>query len=298
VSGARGVDDEGSPGGPDGAAAGSDRRGTVVTLVAPGMPSPPAADLPAWWGRCGLVAQSHRGARARNEDRMGVWSTPSATLLALADGMGGHPQGDVAADSAVRTLGRRFAEEASPELVVPRTFLPSAFLDAQDDLLAYGRELGGADQPRTTLVAALIQEGHLWWSHCGDSRLYLVRQGQVLVRTRDHSFAELNALLEADTDLSPPVSRNVLFSCIGSLSRPVVDSAGPLALMPGDRLLLCSDGLWEGLEETALVAELTRSALASGVAGLAQRALHLGGARCDNVTLMAMSWDADHPPSP
>jgi serine/threonine protein phosphatase PrpC len=274
----------------------SGRPCAVVTVLAPGAPANAVAALPQRMARWVMQAQSHRGGRARNEDRSGAWCSDDAALLVLADGMGGHPQGDVAADLAVRRIGARFAEDACPELVVPRIFLLAAFMDAHDALIGYGQSLGGSDQPRTTLVAALVQQGQLWWSHCGDSRLYVVRDGQLLVRTRDHSYAELNALLEAEPGLAGSTSRHVLFSCIGSPGRPLIDSAGPLDLLPGDRLLLCSDGLWEGLDDDTIVAELSASDLGEAVGVLVRRALRAGGDRCDNVTVLALSWDVDTEP--
>lgn len=270
-----------------------DRPRAVVTVLDPGASVDQGTSLPGTMSRSALRSQTRRGGRARNEDRIGAWFSDRAALLAVADGMGGHPQGDVAAELAVRSIGRRFSAEACPELVMPRTFLPGAFVDAHDELIDFGRQLGGDDQPRTTLVAALIQEGQLWWAHCGDSRLYVIRHGQLLARTHDHSFAELNTLLEADPALTGPTSRHVLFSCIGSPGRPLIDSAGPLDLVPGDRLMLCSDGLWEGLGDELIVTELTNHDLDEAVAVLTDRALRAGGARCDNVTLLALHWDAD-----
>lgn len=263
----------------------------VVTVLEPGTSARGAAVLPSRLANCRIKAHSHRGGRMRNEDCVGAWCSDSTVLMALADGMGGHPQGDVAADMAVRHLGRRFSEEACPELVTPRAFLPTGFLEAHDELIGYGSQLGGNDQPRTTLVAALVQEDQLWWAHCGDSRLYVVRGGQLLLRTRDHSFIELNALLDADPALTPPPSRHTLFSCIGSPARPLIDSAGPLDLQPGDRMLLCSDGLWDGLDDAEITAELSARDLDDAVAWLTERALQEGGERCDNVTMLAMSWD-------
>lgn len=265
----------------------------VMNVLDPGSPGSRVVTLPPRMAGWSLKAGSHRGGRVRNEDRVGAWCSESSALLALADGMGGHPEGDVAAEMAVRRLGRRFVEEACPELGSPRTFLPAAFLDAHDELIDYGCSLGGPDQPRTTLVAALVQRGQLWWSHCGDSRLYLVRGRAVLARTRDHSYVELNALLADGSVPAPATSRHVLFSCIGSPGRPLVDSAGPLDLQRGDRLLLCSDGLWEGLGDEVIVDELSKDDLDAAVGVLAERALMAGGARCDNVTLLALAWDVE-----
>ena len=79
------------------------------------------------------------------------------------------------------------------------------------------------------------------WVHCGDSRLYIVRDAALLTRTRDHSYMEQQAHLGRNTQ---HINRNILFSCLGSPAKPVFDLSGPLQLKQGDRVLLCSDGLW------------------------------------------------------
>ncbi|MCK7499000.1 MAG: hypothetical protein MZW92_57205 [Comamonadaceae bacterium] len=100
------------------------------------------------------------------------------------------------------------------------------------------------DTPRTTVVACVLQGNAAYWAHCGDSRLYLVRGDKLVARTRDHSYSELQETLAQVVPMGERFNRNVLFTCLGSPGKPVVDTAGPLLLQPGDRVLLCSDGLW------------------------------------------------------
>src|SRR5512139_937480 len=115
---------------------------------------------------------SRRGGREKNEDRMGYCYTRDAGLFALADGMGGHPQGEVAAQLALQTLAACFQRDAAPRLADPQRFLHEAVLAAHRELLQYAQQRGMADTPRTTVVACILQGGAVHWAHCGDSRLY------------------------------------------------------------------------------------------------------------------------------
>ena len=183
---------------------------------------------------------SRRGGREKNEDRMGYCYTREAGLFVLADGMGGHPEGEVAAQIALQTIAARFQSQAKPALADVQEFLSSALLAAHHQILRYASDKGALDSPRTTLVAAVLQGGCATWVHCGDSRLYMVRAGELLTRTRDHSYMELPHIPASLAH----INRNVLFTCLGSPTKPIYDLAGPVALEQGDRILLCSDGLW------------------------------------------------------
>ncbi len=130
---------------------------------------------------------SRRGGREKNEDRMGYCYTRDAGLFALADGMGGHPEGEVASQLALQTLAAVFQREAKPRLQDPLRFLHDAAMAGHHQLLRYATEKALLDTPRTTLVACVIQDNMAYWAHCGDSRLYLVRGDKLLARTRDHS---------------------------------------------------------------------------------------------------------------
>lgn len=232
---------------------------------------------------------SRRGGRATNEDRMGYCYTREAGLFLLADGMGGHAEGEVAAQIALQTVAAQFQQEAQPTLADIPAFLASSLLAAHRQILRYAQQKRMRDTPRTTLVAAVIQDGHATWVHCGDSRLYWVRQGQLLQRTHDHSFAEMarNGMALADERM---VNRNVLFTCLGAAQRPVFDIEGPHRLEEGDRLLLCSDGLWDVLPEAQLLRVLCGGPLNGAVPSLVEAALLAAGRHSDNVTALAMEW--------
>ncbi|MDH4393562.1 MAG: serine/threonine-protein phosphatase [Aquabacterium sp.] len=253
--------------------------------------------------RFNVYQVSRKGGRPKNEDRMGYCYTRSAGLFALADGMGGHPEGEVASQLALQTLSALFQRDAKPTLKDPLRFLQDAVLAGHQQLLRYATDRGLLDTPRTTMVACLLQGQSAYWAHCGDSRLYLVRGDRLLARTRDHSYTELHgALAQAGQALPNDAhrfNRNVLFTCLGSPGKPVVDTAGPMVLEPGDRVLLCSDGLWGALSDETIVRMLAAQTVSDAVPELAEQALRSAGAKSDNVTVLAVEWEgAEHPVVP
>jgi len=237
-----------------------------------------------------IVQESHQAGRKRNEDRAGHWSTGAAVLMAVADGMGGHPHGDRAAETALQTLSELFLRQANPELPLPGGFLDRAFREAHRQLHEEAAEWQLEENHRTTLVACLVQKGLLWWAHSGDSRLYLARDAELVLRTRDHSFAELNEALQHGDTSAEYVPANILFSCLGSTSRPLIDRGGPWSLAAGDRVLLCSDGLWGPLSDLSVLQGMMQGRLAQAVPALVQRALAAGGGHGDNVTALGCTY--------
>ena len=231
---------------------------------------------------------SRRGGRQKNEDRMGYSYTRESALFVLADGMGGHPKGEVAAQIAIQTVSSMFQRQAKPALKNVPDFLSAALLGAHHQLLRYSNERAMLDTPRTTLVVAVVQNGCAHWIHCGDSRLYLVRDAKLLVRTRDHSYQELRNAAVSGLER---MNRNVLFTCLGSPTKPLFDTAGPVLLEQGDRLLLCSDGLWGTLDDDAIAHELGRKTVSQAVPSLVDSALRKAGDSSDNVTAVAMEWE-------
>ena len=234
---------------------------------------------------------SRKGGRKNNEDRMGYCYTSKAALFLLADGMGGHPQGEVAAELALQAMAGMFQEDAKPELPDVGAFLGNAVRVAHRQILRHAAQTQMTDTPRTTIVAALVQSGSVSWIHCGDSRLYLVRDGELLVRTRDHSFAERPHAMAIGLKLRKRLNRNVLFTCLGSPSKPVLEIAGPLALQQGDRLLLCSDGLWSHLSEQEIALQLSQKPVSQAIPELVETALLKAGDRGDNVTALGLEWE-------
>ena len=231
---------------------------------------------------------SRRGGREKNEDRMGYCYTRESSLFVSADGMGGHPEGEVAAQLALQTISAVYQREARPTIENTTEFLPRALMTAHHQILRYAGERGMLDTPRTTLVAAIFQDSVATWVHCGDSRLYVVRDGTLLTRTRDHSFIEQQ---QAGGARIEHINRNILFTCLGSPTKPVFDLTGPVTLQHGDKVMLCSDGLWGSLSDDEIVNHLAAKSVSHAVPDLVENALRAGGEHSDNVTVLAMEWE-------
>ena len=235
---------------------------------------------------------SRKGGRPKNEDRMGYCYTRDAGLFALADGMGGHPEGEVASQLALQTMAGLFQRDCRPALPDPLRFLQDAILAGHHRLLRYAAQKSLVDTPRTTLVACLMQGNEAYWAHCGDSRLYIVRAGKLIARTRDHSYMELQQTLKQVVPMNSRYNRNVLFTCLGSPGKPVIDTVGPLMLETGDRMMLCSDGLWGTVDDSVIVEQLANHPISDAVPELVEQALRNGGPKCDNVSVLAVEWES------
>jgi len=239
-----------------------------------------------------VYQQSHIGGRKVNQDRMGYSFTRDSLLLLLCDGMGGHKGGEIAASIAMQTVGMMFRVQARPYIKRPERFLEEALLQAHHDIQAHAITNDLPEMPRTTVVACLIQHNCAVWAHCGDSRLYWVRNNQVLARTRDHSHFEYLVdrgradPLERDTH----PDRNKLYNCLGASSVPRIDLSHQSTLQPGDVLLLCSDGLWSMLPETEIVHQLSTSSVVDAVPSMVQAAVAIGGPQADNTTALGIQW--------
>lgn len=234
---------------------------------------------------------SRKGGREKNEDRMGYSYTRGSGIFILADGMGGHPEGEVAAQLALQAISAMFQKEARPEVPDVNAFLEAALMAAHRQILRYAIEKGMLDTPRTTIVAAVVQAGAVSWIHCGDSRLYLVRQGELLARTRDHSFIEQHQSTGSTAKLPDRFNRNVLFTCLGSPTKPVFDLTGPVVLQQGDKVMLCSDGLWGTLNDADITYDLSHKPVGEAVPDLVEKALRKAGDSSDNVTMIALEWE-------
>jgi serine/threonine protein phosphatase PrpC len=242
--------------------------------------------------RFSVYQVSRKGGREKNEDRMGYCYTRDAGLFALADGMGGHPEGEVASQLALQTLAAMFQRDCKPTLADPLRFLHESIIAGHHQLLRYATQKALIDTPRTTVVACLLQGNAAYWAHCGDSRLYLVRGEKLIARTRDHSYSELQQTMSQVVPMNDRFNRNVLFTCLGSPGKPVVDTVGPLLMQSGDRLLLCSDGLWGTVDDAMITEQLARRDISDAVPELVEQALRNGGVKSDNVSVLAVEWEA------
>jgi serine/threonine protein phosphatase PrpC len=138
-----------------------------------------------------IFQESRKGGRKYNQDRMGYVFPRESLMIIVADGMGGHMHGEIAAQITVEFVGQKFQREGRPKLPDPTAFLDSAIAGAHAAILQYAEEHGLLETPRTTVVVAVVQDGQTWWAHAGDSRIYLIRAGQIISQTRDHSRVPL-----------------------------------------------------------------------------------------------------------
>ena len=239
-----------------------------------------------------VYQESHIGGRKVNQDRMGYSFTRDALLLVLADGMGGHVRGEVAATITLQTLSAMFQQQATPYVKKPERFLEDAFLAAHHDIHRYREEHQLPETPRTTVVACLIQHNTAIWAHCGDSRLYWMRRGQIVGRTRDHSHIEhlIDRGLASPAERATHPDRNKLYNCVGASSLPKIEVGRPASLLPGDVMLLCSDGLWGSVPDEEITHRLATQTIVRAVPELVEMAVAVGGPTGDNTTALAIMW--------
>jgi protein phosphatase len=207
--------------------------------------------------------------------------------------MGGHIQGEMAATISMQTIGALFQQSANPYVKKPERFLEDSFFAAHREIHRYRAINNLPETPRTTIVACLIQHGSAVWAHCGDSRLYWMRNGQILARTQDHSRIE--ALIAqgkvdpSERDTHP--ERNKLYNCLGAPTMPIVEVSRRASLQAGDVMLLCSDGLWSMLPDSTLAQHFQNNTIVRAVPELIHNATCIAGKKSDNVTALAMMWE-------
>ena len=243
-----------------------------------------------------VYQESQIGGRKVNQDRMGYSFTRDALLLVLADGMGGHLRGEVASSITLQTMSTLFQQQASPYVKKPERFLQDALLAAHEEIHVYSAANNLPETPRTTVVACLIQHNTAIWAHCGDSRLYWLRRGQILARTRDHSHVEhlIAKGLAAPSERTTHPDRNKLYNCLGAASLPRVEVSRQVGLQSGDVVMLCSDGLWSMLPDEEITQRLSTQTVVSAVPDMIAMATEIGGPGSDNTTALAIMWQGSN----
>lgn len=230
--------------------------------------------------------------RKNNEDSLLVGEGRDETLFAVADGIGGFEAGEVASSIATETLKE----------LEPSTPLKDAIREANRRILAAARGDEKLSGMGTTVVAMRFggtrEEPAVEISHVGDSRAYLLRGGDLKPVTEDHSLvAELvrsGDLTRAQASEHP--QKNLITRALGAEEEVEVDTA-VLPIGPGDRLLLCSDGLSDMIPENNMLDLLTSSPenTEKTVQALVQAALDAGGA--DNITVVVVDVREEDPPA-
>ena len=246
-----------------------------------------------------IFQDSRLGDRKGNEDRVGYSYSREVLLMAIADGMGGHMDGEVAAEIAVNTITRRFQQEARNRLRKPPEFLVSAINAAHHAIVSYAVEKNLLECPRTTCVACIVQNGSGYWAHAGDSRLYLLRAGNLAAATADHS--RVQQMIEAGT-LSPEAAarhpdRNKIFSCLGGVVPPQIAIGREFPLQAGDTIVLSTDGFWAQIPPALIGSMLRKQGIVDLFPGLLTEAHRRAAGESDNLSVVAMTWEAQDDPN-
>lgn len=242
-----------------------------------------------------IFQESRIGRRKANQDRTAYSYSRDALLMIVADGMGGHLHGEIAAQISVQFITEAFQREATPALPDPIFFLSRALTNAHNAIVDYAFDKHLPEAPRTTVVACIVQEGFAYWAHAGDSRLYTLRRGRIAVRTRDHSRVQMmmdQGLLDEAGAANHP-GRNRIYSCLGGNHPPQIEYSKPFQLRDGDIVMLCSDGLWGPLKDDDVLAGLAGADVMQAVPKLLDRSEALAGKLCDNLSMVAMCWQDD-----
>ncbi|MEP7280813.1 MAG: protein phosphatase 2C domain-containing protein [Rubrivivax sp.] len=241
---------------------------------------------------------SERGGRKVNEDACGHWRSDRALCAVLADGAGGHGGGDIASRLAVRELLTHFAQAPPPDADALRTLVFEI-----NHMLLDAREPGTPRQDMHSTVVCLVLDfvdGKARWAHAGDSRLYWFRAGRLRRRTLDHSLVQslVDAGLLTPEEVRGHAQRSELRSALGVGDDQLeVDATEADAdVEPGDAFLLCTDGVWEHLDDALIVQALAEAGsprdwldgLSAGVRAAAQRQAHH-----DNFSALAVWVAAD-----
>jgi len=242
-----------------------------------------------------IFQESRKGSRKVNQDRVAYTYGRDTLMLVIADGMGGHAGGEIAAQITVRLFIERFQQEAKPVLKNPLKFLQDTLLRAHAALGSYANQFSMLETPRTTCVAVIVQAGHAYWAHVGDSRFYLFRQGGLIATTKDHSkvqyLVDQGVIGAHEVALHP--DRNKIFSCLGGLVDPVIDLSRRTPLRSGDILVLCTDGMWSVMPPSEIATYLTSTPILKTAPQMLREAEKRGGHDGDNLSLIAVRWGAE-----
>jgi PPM family protein phosphatase len=228
--------------------------------------------------------------RQNNEDSFGYWEPEDdqqflrkGRLAVVADGMGGYEGGQEASRLAVDTLVEVYRDFGGDD---PQAALVEALQTAHEQIRQYSfahPELRGMG---TTCTAAAIVQDALYYVHVGDTRLYLIRDGQITRVTRDHSYVgrlvESGMISQEEAETHP--QRNILTAALGTNPDLIMDSPGrPEPLRPEDVLLICSDGLWGLVRDSEILDAVENKSAEQAGRELIELARERGGP--DNITV-------------
>lgn len=229
----------------------------------------------------------HIGDRDEQQDRVGLFAHPTqkGTLLAVvADGMGGHTGGALAAEQVIHSAKTNFQSYGLSAAEIQNT-LSGAINDAHTGIKL--TRFTSEQDPHSTACLLVLQPGRADWAHCGDSRVYHFRDGVKIARSWDHShvmnLVKMGYLTDAQAEQHP--QKNLLISCLGDNDAPKIDFGHTSPLAGGDCFLLCSDGLWAYFTDEELGRVLNEFPVRQAAEILINSARDRAKGRGDNVSL-------------
>lgn len=234
------------------------------------------------------------GDREDNQDRVAVAAGDGAAMLVVMDGMGGHAWGARAAETGCKILVEQFRKASKP-LFDPLGFLHHTLGRAHDAVVALGAKLAIDLRPRATCAVCLVQRNEAYWAHVGDSRVYHLRGGAVVARTRDHSHVEqlLREGSISEEEMAGHPMRNYVECCIGGeAALPDMTISGRQPLADGDVLLVCTDGIWSNLKDPDIAAfwRPGNGSCREALAALAKKAVAASAPHSDNASAAGLVW--------
>ena len=229
------------------------------------------------------------GGRDDQQDRVAVFNSNGGDLLVVADGLGGHEGGALAAQAVIDAAQDCLSGSKRDARQSPEERLAAVVEDAHRRIKAIGAGAGAASggrSPHSTCVLLYIVEGVATWAHVGDSRLYRFEEGRLVDRTFDHSVVEMMRLQGRITEeeMKTHPDQNRLYDALGGEQAPKPDFASkPVEV--GDAFLLASDGVWEHVSNAQLEAVVRAEDFATALRELVVEAKSVGGPTCDNLAL-------------
>jgi serine/threonine protein phosphatase PrpC len=231
--------------------------------------------------------------RENNEDQYAYWEPANdeefarkGRLAIVADGMGGHEGGQEASRIAVETIRESFAEGPDGNA---QSLLTIGFQNAHERILEFAAAHPELHGMGTTATAIALQGNQLYYAHVGDSRLYLVRGGNISRVTHDHSYVgrlvDNGVISPAEAEIHP--QRHILTAALGAGAELWPETPEhAIALEKGDILVLCTDGLWSLLSESEIRSVVSGSEPPEACRALIQMTKDRGGP--DNITVQVL----------
>ena len=251
------------------------------------LPSHPAHDGSAPVPEYETAYLDDIGGREEQQDRVAVFNGANAHLLVLADGVGGHEGGALAAQTLIDVASDSFRTFQSNSEDTRAHLLEGIVLNAHERINALGREHD--IKPHSTCVLLYIDAEAAAWAHVGDSRLYRFTEGRLVERTIDHSIVELMRLQGriTEAEMKTHQDKNRLYEALGGEQQPQAEAGGK-EIATGDGFLLASDGVWENVDDADLEAAIQAEDLATALRHLVESAKAHGGPECDNLSVAAV----------